>query len=154
MTAPKWTKPLPVHGFRTAAQASSEESWTPQYGTRIGPEGEEMEESWDLDSPDQAYEELDEAYDRRRRGIDPGIRRRGREITNQWSNLRNHVDTVKTLHIRDLLQDKSRCSSMFLQWNGINLDFTRQKVTPETMELLYELARAADVEGKRSQMFK
>lgn len=43
---------------------------------------------------------------------------------------------------------------MLKQWNGITLDYSRSKVLPETMTMLYELAEAADVEGKKKKMFQ
>src|SRR5690606_33205279 len=40
-----------------------------------------------------------------------------------------------------------------LEADGLLLDFSRHQATRETISLLVDLARAADVEGKRDAMF-
>ncbi|KAG5176618.1 Phosphoglucose isomerase [Tribonema minus] len=70
-----------------------------------------------------------------------------------WAALKEHVSTVDALHLRDLMQDEARCAALTAQHGDILLDFSRQRVTSETMDMLFNLCEAADLEGKRAAMF-
>lgn len=50
------------------------------------------------------------------------------------------------------MQDADRCAKLAVEHEGVVLDFSRQRVTPETMTLLGRLAEAADVKGKIAAM--
>jgi len=73
--------------------------------------------------------------------------------TAAWEALKGHIDTIKDLHLRNLLQDGDRSAALRTNFNGINLDYSRQRVLPQTMDLLYDLAAAAELEEKRAKMF-
>jgi len=53
---------------------------------------------------------------------------------------------------RDLLQDSSRNVALTVKANNIVFDFSRQNATPETLDLLLDLANAALLEQKRSAL--
>ena len=59
---------------------------------------------------------------------------------------------VKTTHLRQLLADADRCSALLAEHDGIILDYSRENVLPETMDMLYDLAGAAGLEEKRNAM--
>mmetsp|Transcript_36977 Transcript_36977/g.47541 ORF Transcript_36977/g.47541 Transcript_36977/m.47541 type:complete len:575 (+) Transcript_36977:44-1768(+) len=74
--------------------------------------------------------------------------------TEAWSNLKQHKENdIEGLHLRDLLQDAQRSASMTAEYNGIMLDYSRQRATPETLDKLCDLANAAMFEQKRAAMF-
>jgi glucose-6-phosphate isomerase len=54
---------------------------------------------------------------------------------------------------QDLIQDSARVSALSAEHNGVFLDYSRQRVTVETMRLLYKLAEAANLRGKIDAMF-
>lgn len=56
-------------------------------------------------------------------------------------------------HLRDLMLDEKRCMSLIKEAEGIFCDFSRQRVTDETMALLMDLAKASDLRGKIDAMF-
>eukprot|EP00442_Polarella_glacialis_P012469 CAMPEP_0115120820 /NCGR_PEP_ID=MMETSP0227-20121206/45904_1 /TAXON_ID=89957 /ORGANISM="Polarella glacialis, Strain CCMP 1383" /LENGTH=276 /DNA_ID=CAMNT_0002522533 /DNA_START=59 /DNA_END=887 /DNA_ORIENTATION=+ len=70
-----------------------------------------------------------------------------------WQKLRESAAALKKTHLRELLKDDARCESMMTEAEGVILDYCRQKVTQETMGQLFDLAKAADVEGKKRAMF-
>eukprot|EP00929_Paragymnodinium_shiwhaense_P103577 TRINITY_DN6718_c0_g2_i1.p1 TRINITY_DN6718_c0_g2~~TRINITY_DN6718_c0_g2_i1.p1 ORF type:complete len:807 (-),score=203.55 TRINITY_DN6718_c0_g2_i1:100-2520(-) len=70
-----------------------------------------------------------------------------------WAELITHAQAMKAVHLRALLADEARNDSMFVSAEGIVLDYTRQKANKETMQLLFNLAKAAGVEDKRTAMF-
>jgi len=72
--------------------------------------------------------------------------------TREWAALRAHAPAVEIRHLRDLLDSQVRTERLTLEVPGLFLDWSRQKVVPETMALLFDLARAMDVDGKIARM--
>jgi glucose-6-phosphate isomerase len=70
-----------------------------------------------------------------------------------WPGLLESAKAAKSTHLRDLLRDDARCSSMMVEAEGVILDYCRQKVTADVMGQLFALSRAMDVEGKAKAMF-
>lgn len=72
-----------------------------------------------------------------------------------WKALLNNQRATASLHMRDLFeQDSQRFDKFSLHVGEIFLDYSKNRITGETMRLLFDLARAADVEGWRERMFK
>ncbi|CAN7027862.1 unnamed protein product [Brassica oleracea var. botrytis] len=64
-----------------------------------------------------------------------------------------HVEDINKTHLRDLMSDAHRCESMMLEFEGLLLDYSRQRATVETMGKLLNLAKAAQLSEKISRMF-
>ncbi|KAG6764177.1 hypothetical protein POTOM_031636 [Populus tomentosa] len=60
--------------------------------------------------------------------------------TQPWKDLKSHFEDIKKTHLRELLSDTDRCKSMVVDFDGITLDYSRQRATPGTMDKLYNLA--------------
>jgi glucose-6-phosphate isomerase len=74
--------------------------------------------------------------------------------TTAWQALEKHFHSVRDLHMRELFeQDAARFDSFSLKINDILFDFSKNRVTGQTLELLMALARESDVEGWRERMF-
>lgn len=73
--------------------------------------------------------------------------------TPAWKALQAHVTDIEETHLRDLLLDEHRCASLIKEAEGMYIDFSRQRVTDTTMELLMKLAEAAGLRGKIDAMF-
>jgi glucose-6-phosphate isomerase len=72
-----------------------------------------------------------------------------------WKALQSHYQEVKDLHMRDLFeQDPQRFARFSLRFNDFLLDFSKNRITQETLERLLELAHEADVPGWRERMFR
>lgn len=56
--------------------------------------------------------------------------------TAAWKALQQHVGVVQATHLRDLLADSARNAALTAEFESITLDFSRQRVTGETMQLL------------------
>ncbi len=70
-----------------------------------------------------------------------------------WQNLVNHFEKTKDVHMRDLFaQDPDRFDRFSLRLDDILFDYSKNRVTGETMGLLLSLAEACDVEGWRDRM--
>ncbi|GEO12389.1 glucose-6-phosphate isomerase [Microvirga aerophila] len=71
-----------------------------------------------------------------------------------WQALQAHSETIRKLHLRDLFaQDPERFERLSVRLGDLLLDYSKHRVTTETMELLLDLARFADVERWRDKMF-
>eukprot|EP00201_Polytomella_parva_P022526 CAMPEP_0175041642 /NCGR_PEP_ID=MMETSP0052_2-20121109/2045_1 /TAXON_ID=51329 ORGANISM="Polytomella parva, Strain SAG 63-3" /NCGR_SAMPLE_ID=MMETSP0052_2 /ASSEMBLY_ACC=CAM_ASM_000194 /LENGTH=678 /DNA_ID=CAMNT_0016304213 /DNA_START=251 /DNA_END=2288 /DNA_ORIENTATION=- len=74
--------------------------------------------------------------------------------SNAWNALKKHAqDDIQKTHLKDLLQDDARCDAMILERNGIILDFSRQRATTQTIEILLSLADASKLREKINAMF-
>jgi len=71
-----------------------------------------------------------------------------------WQALESHFAQVRDLHMRDLFaQEPDRFDRFSLRLNDILFDFSKNRITDETMRRLIDLAEACDVAGWRERMF-
>jgi glucose-6-phosphate isomerase len=69
--------------------------------------------------------------------------------------LRAHYRDIRGLHLRDLFaDDPTRGERLTSQAEGIYLDYSKNRVTDETMKLLVELAEASGLRGRIDAMFR
>lgn len=72
----------------------------------------------------------------------------------EWEALEAHYADLKAVHLRDLFaSDLDRAQSFVLEADGLMLDYSKNRITRETMRLLMELVRAAQVPDAASAMF-
>jgi len=72
-----------------------------------------------------------------------------------WQALSSHYQQIKELHLRELFaSDAKRGENLVLDAEGIYFDYSKNRVTPETLKLLIDLAKAAGLEQRREAMFK
>jgi len=61
--------------------------------------------------------------------------------TASWKKLQAHFETVKDVHMKDLFaQDKSRANNFTIKWDDFYVDFSKNRITEETLKYLLELA--------------
>jgi len=71
-----------------------------------------------------------------------------------WQALTYHAKAVRPLHMRDLFaKDPDRFRKYSLEWNDFLIDYSKNRITEETIPLLIALAREAQVEQWRDKMF-
>lgn len=65
-----------------------------------------------------------------------------------WAQLHQHQRSTRFLHMRDLFeQDPDRFDKMHEKLNGLLLDYSKNRITEDTLTLLIELANVADLGG-------
>ena len=75
--------------------------------------------------------------------------------TPEWAAVSAHAAMLRDTHLRDLFAvDPERASTMTVEAAGVLLDYSKHRVDDEAMRLLFALARAADVEGRRDAMLR
>jgi glucose-6-phosphate isomerase len=72
-----------------------------------------------------------------------------------WAAVAAHAKELSKVHIRDLsATDPKRWQNFHVEHAGWLLDMSRQRVTRQTLPHLFELARAVDLEGRITAMFR
>ncbi len=72
-----------------------------------------------------------------------------------WLALERHYAEISGAHLRDLFAaDPGRGERLTAQATGIYLDYSKNRVTDETMALLVELAEESGVPARRDAMFR
>ena len=71
-----------------------------------------------------------------------------------WQHLAAHWREIEPLQMRDLFaQHPDRFKRFSLETCGILLDYSKNRISRQTLDLLLELAEAADVRGWTRRMF-
>ena len=72
-----------------------------------------------------------------------------------WKSLKTHYKKIRDTHLRQLFaDDPKRGERLTLEAIGLFLDYSKNRVTDETLKLLLKLARECDVEARRDAMFR
>ena len=72
-----------------------------------------------------------------------------------WKKLQAHFEQLSDLHMRDLFSDNpERFEKFSFEHAGLLIDYSKNRITTKTLELLISLAREADVEGRRDMLFR
>lgn len=78
------------------------------------------------------------------------------QLTNSpaWQALARHQETMTAVHMRDLFaQDSQRFAKFSLQLDDILFDYSKNRITEETLRLLFDLARQARLASMIEAMF-
>ena len=71
-----------------------------------------------------------------------------------WQKLSQHQEKIASTHMRDLFaQDAKRFDKFSLKFADILFDYSKHRITDETLPLLFQLAREAKIENWRDKMF-
>jgi glucose-6-phosphate isomerase len=71
-----------------------------------------------------------------------------------WKALEAHYSVMKDVHMKDLFaSDPSRFDKFHLMFEDVLLDYSKNRITGETMDLLRALADQQDVRGKAKKMY-
>jgi glucose-6-phosphate isomerase len=71
-----------------------------------------------------------------------------------WDKLCAHQKAIAPLHMRDLfVDDPKRFDKFSLKFKDLLLDYSKHRITDETLPLLFQLAREANIENWRDKMF-
>src|SRR5205814_4898787 len=72
-----------------------------------------------------------------------------------WKALGNHFSTTRKLHLRELFAaDPKRGERMTAEAVGLYLDYSKNRITDETLELLVQLADESDLRARIDAMFR
>ena len=71
-----------------------------------------------------------------------------------WQALKEHRQEIDSVHMRDLFQkNPKRFETFSRRFNDILFDYSKNRITEETLKLLIDLANEADLKGMTERMF-
>lgn len=71
-----------------------------------------------------------------------------------YEKLVQHQAEIEPLHMRDMFaEDPERFKKFSLMSDELLVDYSKNRVTEETMQLLFDMVREADLDGWRERMF-
>ena len=74
--------------------------------------------------------------------------------TASWRKLIEHYGRVRSIHMKDLFaSDPERFNKLSLRFNDVLVDYSKNRITDETIRLLIELAREVDLADAIEKMF-
>ncbi len=72
----------------------------------------------------------------------------------EFEALQTHYDAIKNVHMREMFaKDAQRFEKYHLNADGLLFDFSKHRITDETLKLLLALANVSNIEAQREQMF-
>ncbi len=74
--------------------------------------------------------------------------------TDTWKKLKDHFESIKNEHMAELFKNESdRFNNFSIQFEDILLDFSKNRINRETIDLLIQLAEETDLKGAIEAMF-
>lgn len=74
--------------------------------------------------------------------------------TNAWSKLQNHYNDFQNKHLRELFaENPNRFNDFHVQFNDILFDYSKNRISQETKDLLIELANDCELKVAINAMF-
>ena len=65
-----------------------------------------------------------------------------------WKNLESHFQSIKNEQLRDLfIKDNSRFDKFNIQFKDILIDYSKNRITEDTLKLLLDLAKETGVKA-------
>ncbi|WP_047549870.1 glucose-6-phosphate isomerase [Psychroserpens sp. Hel_I_66] len=74
--------------------------------------------------------------------------------TTAWSKLQAHFKTIEHTHLKELFaQHTNRANEMTIKWEDFYVDYSKHRVSNETLDLLLELVNEVDLKDAMSKYF-
>ena len=75
--------------------------------------------------------------------------------TDSWKKLQSHFESIKSKHLKDVFNiDAERANDLKIKWDDFYVDFSKNRITKETLELLFGLANEVHLKDAISKYFK
>ena len=74
--------------------------------------------------------------------------------TKAWNKLQAHFESIKNQHLKNMFKsDAKRAKDLTVKWEDFYVDFSKNRITTETIKLLIELANEVDLKNAISKYF-
>jgi glucose-6-phosphate isomerase len=74
--------------------------------------------------------------------------------TPEWQALKHHHNSIESMHLRGLFAgDTERSNRFTVSFDSLVFDYSKNRITNETLDLLINLAEAAGIIDQRAKMF-
>ena len=73
----------------------------------------------------------------------------------EWQQLENYRKQLQSISMKQLFaEDPERASRYFIEGAGLSLDFSKNRITDDTLDALMDLARSCNLESRREALFR
>ena len=74
--------------------------------------------------------------------------------TGSWEKLQSHFESIKNKHLKDLFEaNPQRANDLTVKWDDFYVDFSKNRITKDTLGLLTDLAEDVDLKDAISKYF-
>ncbi len=74
--------------------------------------------------------------------------------TQAWEKLNAHFNSISAVHVKELFHENpDRAADLTIKWEDFYVDFSKNRITEDTITLLLELASACDLEAAITKYF-
>jgi len=70
-----------------------------------------------------------------------------------WKSLKSHFEKMKSMSLKELFKDEARFEKFTVKSDSVFLDYSKNIITEETMNLLFKLAEQASLKDAMNAMF-
>ncbi len=70
-----------------------------------------------------------------------------------WKSLKIHQKKLSKTSLRELFQDPARFSNLNIEFSDFLIDYSKNIITNQTMDLLFDLAKESEIERRIEDMF-
>ncbi|USD26398.1 glucose-6-phosphate isomerase [Flagellimonas marinaquae] len=74
--------------------------------------------------------------------------------TNAWKKLQQHYQETKEVHLRELFSEEGRGKKLSIQWNDFLVDYSKNRISDKTLELLLQLADEVGLKDSLKSYFQ
>lgn len=75
--------------------------------------------------------------------------------TKAWKALKEHFTSIKDVHMKDWFsEDKDRAKKLSIHWEDFYIDYSKNRITDETLNLFLELAKSVGLEDAIKRYFE
>ena len=75
--------------------------------------------------------------------------------TESWKKLQAHFENIKSTHLKDLFKSNSkRADELTVKWDDFYVDFSKNRITQEILDALFELANEVDLKDAITKYFE
>ncbi len=75
--------------------------------------------------------------------------------TKSWEKLKSHFQEVKSKHLKEFFNSNAnRAKELTIEWDDFYADFSKNRITKETLDLLFELANEVNLKDAISKYFE
>jgi glucose-6-phosphate isomerase len=74
--------------------------------------------------------------------------------TNAWQKLQQHYQETKEVHLRELFSEEGRGKKLSIQWNDFLVDYSKNRISDKTLELLLQLAEEVGLKDSLKSYFQ
>jgi len=75
--------------------------------------------------------------------------------TKSWKKLQDHFEAIEAKHLKELFSSNpKRAEELTIEWEDFYVDFSKNRITKETLSILVELANELDLKDAISKYFE